>query len=167
MNEIKHSKEINFQVVEISDDLEEDGWISALGEEDEEHGGSCQIKQTTKKEELGGSQIETKTKNRGFGGGQIKTSKIQIKSDATPASSSSTHNKVLTQIYICEKSLIGIGFDTKFEKERRWEAVGGSQVSSAVLRTGSVCCSSSPHLWFFEILIVHLEIIWSFEAFGI
>ena len=85
----KTFQELNFQVFNKSDDLEEDGWISAVGEEDDEFGGSCQMKPKSKKEELGR--------------GQFKAPKSQFKADATPASSSPTSNKVLTQIYIYEK----------------------------------------------------------------
>ena len=84
-------QELNFQVFNKSDDLEEDGWISAVGEEDEE---------------FGGSQIKPKTKKEEFGGSQIKAPKNPIKADATPASSSPTSNKVLPQIYIYEKRFI-------------------------------------------------------------
>ena len=87
----KTFQELNFQVFDKSDDLEEDGWISAVGEEDEE---------------FGGSQIKPKTKKEEFGGSQIKAPKNQIKADATPASSSPTSNKVLPQIYIYEKRFI-------------------------------------------------------------
>ena len=87
----KTFQELNFQVFNKSDDLEEDGWISAVGEEDEE---------------FGGSQIKPKTKKEEFGGSQIKAPKNQIKADATPASSSPTSNKVLPQIYIYEKRFI-------------------------------------------------------------
>ena len=91
VDEIKHSKKSNFQVFDKSGDLEEDGWISAVGEEDDE---------------FGGSQIKPETKKVEFGRSQIKTPKSQIKADATPATSSPTSNKVLTQIYIYEKSSI-------------------------------------------------------------
>ena len=85
---MKHSKKFNLQVVDISNHLEEDGgWISAAGEEEDEFADCCQIK--PEKEKNGRKQIEA--------------SKSQIK--ATPAGSSPTSAKVLTQISTYEKSL--------------------------------------------------------------
>ena len=78
----KTFQELNFQVFNKSDDLEEDGWISAVGEEDEE---------------FGGGQVKPKTKKEEFERSQIQAPKIQIKADAT-------------QIYIYEKSLIFLFF---------------------------------------------------------
>ena len=84
----KTFQELNFQVFNKSDDLEEDGWISAVGEEDEE---------------FGGGQVKPKTKKEEFGRSQVKAPKSQIKADATS-------NKVLPQIYIYQKSLIFLFF---------------------------------------------------------
>ena len=86
VDKIKHPKKFNFQVEDISNQLEEDGgWISAAGEEEEEFADCCQTK--PEKEKLGKSQI--------------KASKSQIKANPTR----STSAKVLTQISFYEKSL--------------------------------------------------------------